>query len=556
MELGSAALGTSDRADDRDATVAVGDGLSAAFAGPFDNADAIARELGLSPDSSPAAIFLAAHRRWRDDAPRRIRGPFAAVVTDGHTTWASRDPLGLRSLFYRRDADGVIVATEAKQIVAGAGISLEPDLDVVERIVFREYDDDTPSALRGVERVPRGMTVRIDGTGVARRRYWDPFALIETSDPTDDELAERFHALMAQAAARSLKGDDVVSLSGGIDSPAVASYAAPVYRERHGDTRFPALSVVYPDHPEVDESAYIEAVVAKLDLELHTYTESSKTLDQVDDWMSILDGPLPQFFLAESAEHYRKARSLGFRTMLTGELAEWIVERRDYLISHLLLHGRFRPLVDHLQRQRRLHGVGARGIARQLGAAFVTPRVERMWTMARPAVVSMPPWVDEQRLRRVEASYATPARQRWSAFQSAIFLGPDLAAEAEDVVQAVTGMRVRRPFADLDLIEFFLSLPAERKFPDTHYKGLLRHLLRGRLPDRLLDRPSKAVFNEAVMARADYTALRRLLIDPPHRIPGIRYDVLAERLQREDFDISEYEWTKNLAATHAFLARW
>ena len=66
----------------------------------------------------------------------------------------------------------------------------------------------------------------------------------------------------------------------------------------------------------------------------------------------------------------------------------------------------------------------------------------------------------------------------------------------------------------------------------------------------------KAIFNAAVMARADYPALRRLLLDPPHRIDGIRYDILAERLERQDFDISEYEWTKNLAATHAWLARW
>jgi asparagine synthase (glutamine-hydrolysing) len=360
---------------------------------------------------------------------------------------------------------------------------------------------------------------------------------------------------MTTAAARSLHGDDVVSLSGGIDSPAVAAYAAPIHRERTG-TRLPALSVVYPNFPEIDESAYIHAVVDRLDLELHTYEESAKTLDEVDDWMAVLDGPVPQFFLAESAEHYRKARSMGFRTMLTGELAEWFVERRDYLIPHLLLHGRFRPLVDHLGRQRRLHGVGPKGIARQLGAAFVTPRIERAWTRVRPAAVEMPAWIDEARLRRVEARYATPARERWSAFQVALFTGPDLAAEAEDIVQAVTGMRVRRPFGDQDLIEFFLRLPAEQKFPDTHYKGLLRRLLRGRLPDQLLDRPSKAVFNRAVLARADDEALRRLLLDPPHRIPGVRYDVLAERLTHGGFEISEYEWTKNLAATHAWLARW
>ena len=400
------------------------------------------------------------------------------------------------------------------------------------------------------------MTVRIDDGTALRHRYWDPEALLETGRYTPDDIQERFDELMTQAVSRAMLGDDVVSLSGGIDSPAVAAYAGPVHAARDGGP-LDALSVVYPDFPEIDESAYIGLVVDRVGLRLHTYEESSKTLDDVDSWMRILDSPVPQFFLAESAEHYRYARAQGWRTMLTGELAEWIVERRDYLLPHLLLHGRGRALLEHLRRQRARHGVRMRGIARQLAPAFMTPRIERAWTAVRPAQVEVPPWVDERRLRRVEQRWATPARERWRAFQVAIFRGPDIAAEAEDVAQAVTGMRVRRPFGDIDLIEFFLSLPAEQKFPDTHYKGLLRQVLRGRVPDPLLDRPSKAVFNDAVMARADVPKLRELLIDPAHRIAGIDYAAIRTRLDdATPLAIGEYERLKNLAATHAFLARW
>ena len=548
-------LGSTDDPDVPDATLAVEEGLAASFTGPLDNAEELATQLGLRNDSSNARIYLEAHRRWGDDAPRRMRGPFAGVVTDGRAVWCSRDPFGLKPLFFRRETQGVIVATEARQVLAGWNRAAEPDLDVVERIVFREYDDETPSALAGVERVPRGTTVRIDVSGAARHRFWDPRALLETARLTDDEIHERFQELMAQAARRAMQGDDVVSLSGGVDSSAVAAYAAPEHLARAGRP-LAALSVVYPNLPEVDERGYIERTASFLGLELHTYEESSKTLDKVDEWMAVLDSPLPQFFLPESAEHYRKARSLGFRTMLTGELAEWIIERRQYLISHLLLQRRFGPLWAHLARQRRVHGVGPRGFARQLGVAFMSPRIERAWTAVRPASVRVPDWIDEGRFRRVEARYATPARERWAGFQVAIFKGPDLAAEAEDAVQAVTGVRARRPFGDLDLVEFFLSLPAEQKFPDTHFKGLLRGLVRGRVPDMILDTPSKAVFNDAVMARADIGQLRRLLIDPPYHIPGIRYDVLAGRLEAGDLEIAEYEYAKNLAATHAFLARW
>lgn len=553
-----ARIGITSTGDQDHASVASDDGAAAAFVGILDNASTLAAELGLAawdPAPSAARIYLEAFRRWGDAAPSHLRGPFAVVVTDGETVRATRDPLGFRSLFYRRDARGIFVATELKQVMAGCERRLTPDLDVIEAVVFGEYDDDTPTAISGGERVPRGMTVRLRGSSASRHRYWDPAAILETGRHEVSELPERFDELMGQASERALLGEDVISLSGGTDSSAVAAYAAPAHRERFGRP-LAALSVVYPRFPAVDEREEIERVADHLGIDPHFYEESSKTLDEVSEWMAVLDEPVPFFFLAESAEHLRRAHSMGYRNMLTGEMAEWVVERRSYLVPHLLLTGRFGPAIDHLQRQRRLHGTSFVGMARQVGAAFLTPRMRMMWARVRPAAVQVPEWVDESRLRRVEGRWATRARDMWRGYQTAIFSGPDHAAEAEDVVEAVTGVTVRRPFADIDLVEFFLSLPAEQKFPDTHFKGLLRSFLRGRLPDAMLDRPRKAVFNDAVMARADYTRLREFLIDPPHRLGGIDYELLRERLEAGALEIGEYERAKNLAAVHAYLARW
>jgi asparagine synthetase B (glutamine-hydrolysing) len=558
LSIGHGRCGITSTGERDHASVATDHGLLAAFVGILDNAAELATELGLTaqdPTPSAARIYLEAFRRWGDAAPTHLRGPFAVVVTDGETVRATRDPFGLRCLFYRRDPRGIFVATELKQVLAGCDRPLTPDLDVVDAIVFGEYDDDTPTAIVGGERVPRGMTVKLRGTSAARHRYWDPWDILETGRYAAAELPERFDELMGRAASRALSGDDVISLSGGTDSSAIASYAAPAHRERFGRP-LAALSVVYPRFPAVDEREEIELVADHLGIELHTYEESSKTLDEVSRWMAVLDEPVPFFFLAESAEHLRHAHSMGYRNMLTGELAEWVVERRSYLVTHLLLAGRFGAALDHLQRQRRRHGTSYKGMARQVGAVFLTPRMRMLWARVRPAVVPVPEWVDESRLRRVEGRWATRARDMWRGYQTAIFSGPDHAAEAEDVVEAVTGVTVRRPFADLDLVEFFLSLPAEQKFPDTHFKGLLRSFLRGRLPDAMLDQPRKAVFNDAVMARADYARLREFLIDPPHRLRGINYELLRDRLEAADLEIGEYERAKNLAAVHAYLARW
>jgi hypothetical protein len=45
-------------------------------------------------------------------------------------------------------------------------------------------------------------------------------------------------------------------------------------------------------------------------------------------------------------------------------------------------------------------------------------------------------------------------------------------------------------------------------------------------------------------------------VDPPHRVPGVDYARLEERLARADFRVADYIWARNLAGVHAFLSLW
>jgi asparagine synthase (glutamine-hydrolysing) len=552
--VGRCALGASGSPGDPMAGLAVRGGWGAVVAGSVDNAAPLSAELGLAGSPAPAEVVLELVRTRGPDAIVRLRGPFSLAVTDGRRLWVARDHLGLRSVYWREEAARVLAATDAAQVLAGAGLPPEPDPEVIEALYFGEYDEETPGALRGVRRLAKAELLVADAADARRERYWFPERLLETARWTEEEAGERFDEVLRQAVARSLTGADVVSLSGGIDSPTVAAFAAPLHLERFGRP-LPALSVVYPDLPSVDESAYIREVAAMLGLELHTYEESARSLDGVEEVSEVLSAPVPQYFAAEAMEHYRRARALGFRSTLTGELVEWLVSRKDYYPSHLLLHGRWRALARHLAAQRE-RGVRWRFLARQLAAAFEAPTIQRWRALHGRARVPVPPWLDERRFRAVAARYVVPARRRWSELQVALFRGAGVAEEAQDVVQDLCGVRVRPPFGDVDVCEFFVSLPAERKFPETRRKGFIVRRMRGRVPDSILDRERQTFFNDAVLRRADYDVMKRYLLAPSVRLRGIDYELLAERLEAGDMDIGELEYAKNLAAVHAFLARW
>jgi asparagine synthase (glutamine-hydrolysing) len=269
--------------------------------------------------------------------------------------------------------------------------------------------------------------------------------------------------------------------------------------------------------------------------------------------MRLADTPVPTISLPHYEDSYRRARSLGYRTVLTGELAEFAFDVSAYLLPHLLFRGRPSSLVHHV-RARRAAGASVKSLTRALVLAVMpTPVVALRWRLHSAGI---PVWLERKRVNAAAVRSIVPGRERWRKVQLGAFEGPGLTVEADAVCQEVCGVRNRRPWADIDLWEFFLSLPAEVKFPDNGSKTLVRRLLRGKVPTAILDRRDKTVFDESIMAHIDYPTLRRWLVRPDHRLSGVRYDLLEERLNREDLDLPEFMWAKDLAAVHAFLSQW
>ena len=555
---GDVLLGVATRPDHADAWLAGGDGLSVALAGSLDNEDelrTLAAERAAPADVNPATLVLTAFRMWGEDAPGRLRGRFAAAVTDGSTVWCFRDHLGFRTLFYREQEGLFVAASEGKQVVAGAGIARRADRAAVEDIFFGRLEE-SRTALAGVSRLPKGSLARVRADEPARiRRYWDPSALLETARFTDDEVSECLVELLERVVRRTVTGADAISLSGGIDSPTVAALAAARHLELSGRPLV-ALTAVYPEQPSVDERRYVELVSEHLGIPLETYVPSTRPLDDVEHWVDLLDGPVDTLPLPEVAENYRIARGLGAHTVLTGELAEFVFTIRQHLPGHLLLHGRLAPFLRWVHEQRgrgrSLPSVG-RQLAPSLAPAFLATRVVRRRGDGHPL---LPSWIDRSQVGGLGFRHdlARPARRRWAEAQlDPLRQGAVLTAEADDICAAACGVEVRRPLADVDFWEFFLSLPAEQKFPDSVSKGLVRRAMTGRLPVEILERRDKTAFDAHYLAGADYPTLRRLLLDDELSLPGVDYEHLRLRLEEESMGVFELSWASDLARAHASL---
>jgi hypothetical protein len=169
-----------------------------------------------------------------------------------------------------------------------------------------------------------------------------------------------------------------------------------------------------------------------------------------------------------------------------------------------------------------------------------------------------PDWLDKTRIYDIpfRQDLLAPARARWTAVQTMPMQGCPITMEAGEICAALEGVTVARPFGDVDLWEFFLSLPAEIKYPDLKSKTLLRRLLRGKVPDTILDRRDKTYFDDHVMSQIDYPLLQKYLAAPNYRMPGVDYEQLATRVERKALNLIDWFWVNDLVRIHAFLNQW
>jgi asparagine synthase (glutamine-hydrolysing) len=545
VALGRAVLGVVNGSEHARAWVAQEGDLVAAVAGDVDNLGDVA-PAAPNPASAIAALFA----RLGDSLAAKLRGAYAIVISDGETLWAFRDHIGFGPLFYRIESERMFVGTEPKQIVAGAGIAARPDLEVVERIFYGNVRDETPCAIAGIMRLPKATLLRSRADGLRLERYWHPERILETRPVAADQLRPRFEELMTRAVARVLTDDTVIALSGGIDSPAVASFAAPLYAERTGRP-LQAVTAVYPDLPSVDESEYTEAAARAFGIGLHTFRPEARPLDDLAAWVRLVDGPFPATSLAETGEIYRQARRAGGRRVITGEMAEYLIDADREILPHLVWRGRIAAAVRHLRAERR-RGASLRRLSRRLVGAATPGFARSLYRRVRPTPSRVPSWLVIPKEHR----RALPlGPRRWGQTQLLAFSGPGISGEADEINQEVQGITARRPWCDVDLWEFFLGLPAETKFPTMQRKGLVRELLRGRVPDVILDRRTKTFFDANVERRIDHETLRTLIASSSERIRGVDYATLDRRLAQRELTLPEFVWARDLAAVHAFLAQ-
>lgn len=251
------------------------------------------------PVENPAADPL--------DAPG-LDGAFAAASWDGEQLTLTRDPFGVRSLYYVEHRGTFYFASEVKQLLAISGLPVELDHAAVHKYCTFSFVPGEDVPLKGIKRVLPGHRLTVRGGVLKSEPY---FRLREQVRHMERGEAVRIlRQKCRQAVRRRLTGDERVGLylSGGLDSSAVAFWLS-----RQGQ-KMEAFTLAFGENAEARQ------VARHLGIPLRELEVSGEKVGEIfPDLVWRLDLPFgdavtgPQYLLGQAA------RAAGLEVVFNGE---------------------------------------------------------------------------------------------------------------------------------------------------------------------------------------------------------------------------------------------
>jgi asparagine synthase (glutamine-hydrolysing) len=418
---------------------------------------------------------------------RRLHGMFAVALWDGPRgrLVLARDRIGKKPLVWTRLPDGTIAfASELKALLQLPDIVREVDLAAIDAYLALQYVPGELTGLAGINRLPPGHVLVVEGDVVSVERYWQATPAQAATTVSDDEWLARVRATVTDAVRERLRADVPLGalLSGGIDSSVVVAVMAQT------STRPVRTYTVGFDDARYDERAHAREVARRYGTVHEELTIDEDVTATVPRLAAAFDEPLgdeaalPTFLICEQARRH-------VTVALTGDGGDESFAGYERYVAHALA-GRLPP---------RAARAGARALRAASPSARRTPRSALFRTARLLDLAGERP---HRRYTRLMEVFPPSLRARlWAEdlagdvalepevggitglqlLDIATYLPGDLLPKA-DIASMAHSLELRSPLLDHRVVELGLSLPDSLKTRGRTGKVALRKAFAGELP--------------------------------------------------------------------------
>jgi asparagine synthase (glutamine-hydrolysing) len=465
--------------------------------------------------TSDTEVLLRLYLEYGEGMLPRINGMFAFALWDARNgaMLVARDGMGVKPLYYTETAEAVLFASELKALLPFPQLRRQLDLAALRDQLTYLWVPAPRTAMRGVHKLQPGHAFWVRNGRITRHWQWYNEPALALPQEMDDAAAVALIRNALQGAVERQMVSDVpvgAFLSGGLDSGAVAAIAQRTIGGNNAHGPLHCFTIAMDADEEraegmVSDLPYARRLARHLGVTLHEVHATSALVEEIPNMVWQLDEPLADPAPLNVLAIARLARQQGIPVLLSGSGGDdlftgyrrhqlWMAEQRLAFLPKWV-----RALVARAARQLPTSHTRTRRLRKALGQLDLTgdARIASLFEWLEPT------WVDRVLTPDVrEASqHPNPLMESMRALPSSVpglnrmlhleclhFLA-DHNLSYTDKMSMASGVEVRVPLLDQQVVEAAFSLPLRMKQRGMQGKWVLREAMRGILPDSVIDRP-------------------------------------------------------------------
>ena len=414
-----------------------------------------------------------------------------------------RDRFGSKPIYYTQTDSGFFFANEIKlllPILPGKTINYS----MVKKYFsmnYRMWWGRKDTFFKDIKELGLSSFLVISDRELQTSRYWAPSDEVMIGGCPDDYI-DRYNKLLERSVTYALNQSDkpLFLVSGGLDSPVIASKASQVMGEK-----VDCLAAVFPSFPNHDESSWIKILTDKIGEKVFLHnTDPDTFLESFDRCLERHDQPLLSPTYVLFYQLIRFAEESGYKQVFGGGggdiVSQGCLEYQLYILADYLHHGS-----DVFIEQVNAWCDRMKGYLRYWPAdnvSQVISKISQLVDMEQPGVVfNNPDWVvpyssvQGPLLNDMHVDIPT-IHYRYHTYRASRMV-EELMHQAiaghfvEDINISTFDIQGKDPFWDLDFVEFGLKLPVNMVTRDGWIKYIVRQATKGYLPDEIRLRVDK-----------------------------------------------------------------
>ena len=461
-------------------------------------------------DHSDTETLLHAYSEWGDSFVDRLNGMWAFVIYDParRRLFGSRDRFGKKPLYYFHEGSTFGFASELPALLEHPSCPRSISPVSLQKYFAWCYIPAPRSICERVWKLPGGHSFSFDlaSRDLKTWRWWEFVIEPDPSLSNETAVAEQLAHTLEAATKRRLMADVPlgVFLSGGIDSSAIAAFAA-----RHvPEGKLNTFSIGFTD-PTFDESSHARLVATTLGCAHHHETlDLDKSRELLPGLVSRLDEPLgdssllPTYLLSLFTRGHVTVALGGdggdelfagydpFKALRAAEQWQRWVPRP--------VHHALRLLAASIPVSHANVSFDFKVKRFLRGASYPPTLWNAAWMSAlEPSEIADftgapcdPEDVFSEAIEAWDRCKQSNLVDRSLQWWTDIYLRDDILAKV-DRASMLCSLEARSPFLDIDVVNLARRIPWQMKLRNGQTKWILKQALRGVIPDAIIDRPKK-----------------------------------------------------------------